>query len=94
MNQKINQKLCCLAFHRQSTEICFNGLENWGGDIREIPRIGTLPKLGFMEGGFRGLIKRILVATDGSDHAKKTIEIASDIAQKYDGTSVLLHVGG
>ncbi len=47
-----------------------------------------------MEGGFRGLIKRILVATDGLDHAKKTIEIASDIAQKYDGTSVLLHVGG
>jgi nucleotide-binding universal stress UspA family protein len=52
----------------------------------------TLPKLGFREGGSRGLIKRILVATDGSDHANKAIEIASDIAQKYDATIVLLHV--
>jgi nucleotide-binding universal stress UspA family protein len=38
------------------------------------------------------LIRKILVAIDGSDHAKKAVEIASDIAQKYDATIVLLCV--
>jgi len=38
------------------------------------------------------LIQKILAATDGSDHARKAIEIASDIALKYGATLVLLHV--
>jgi len=38
------------------------------------------------------MIKKILVPTDGSDHARKAIEIASDIALKYAATICLLHV--
>ena len=38
------------------------------------------------------MIRKILVATDGSDHAKKAIEIASDLALKYGATICLLHV--
>jgi nucleotide-binding universal stress UspA family protein len=38
------------------------------------------------------MIKKILVPTDGSDHAKKAIEIASDLALKYGATICLLHV--
>ncbi|NIQ39676.1 MAG: universal stress protein [Proteobacteria bacterium] len=38
------------------------------------------------------MVKKILVATDGSDHARRAIEYASDIAAKYDATVYLLHV--
>jgi nucleotide-binding universal stress UspA family protein len=38
------------------------------------------------------MIKNILVPTDGSTHAKKAIDYASDLASKYDATVHLLHV--
>lgn len=38
------------------------------------------------------MFKTILVAVDGSDHALKAVELASDIAAKYDARMVLLHV--
>lgn len=38
------------------------------------------------------MIKTILVPTDGSSHAKKAIDLAADIAQKYDAKLVILHV--
>lgn len=37
-------------------------------------------------------MKRILVATDGSDHAKRAVDLASDIAFKYRAGLVLVHV--
>ncbi len=42
------------------------------------------------EAGFQGL-KTIVVATDGSDHAAKSIELASDLAARYGARLVLLH---
>lgn len=41
--------------------------------------------------GFAGL-KRIIVPTDGSDHAAKAIELASDLATKYGAKLTLLHM--
>jgi nucleotide-binding universal stress UspA family protein len=38
------------------------------------------------------MIKKILVATDGSEHAKKAIDHACDLALKYDAEVYLLHV--
>ncbi len=38
------------------------------------------------------MLKKILVPTDGSNHAKKAIEFASDIALKYESTVYLIHV--
>lgn len=38
------------------------------------------------------MIKTILVPTDGSEHAKKAVVLASDIAEKYGARMVLLHV--
>ncbi len=38
------------------------------------------------------MLKKILVATDGSDHARKAIEFASDIALKYKAMVYLIHV--
>ena len=38
------------------------------------------------------MIKSILVPTDGSSHARKAIEYASDLALKYNATLHLLHV--
>ncbi len=38
------------------------------------------------------MLKRILVATDGSDHARKAIGYACDIASKYDAAIYLIHV--
>jgi len=38
------------------------------------------------------MIKTILVATDGSDHAGKAVDLAADIAAKYGARLVLLHV--
>lgn len=37
-------------------------------------------------------MKKILIATDGSDHARRALDLAADIAAKYDGSLVLLHV--
>ncbi len=37
-------------------------------------------------------MKRILVAVDGSDHARRAVELAADIAQKYDAELILVHV--
>ncbi len=38
------------------------------------------------------MLKTILVATDGSDHAKRAIKLAADMATKYDAKLLLLHV--
>ncbi len=38
------------------------------------------------------MLQKILVATDGSNHARKAIEYASDIASKYNATLYLVHV--
>lgn len=38
------------------------------------------------------MIRTMLVATDGSEHAKKALRLASDIAAKYGARLVLLHV--
>ena len=34
----------------------------------------------------------ILVPTDGSDHARKAVELAADLAQKYEAKLILMHV--
>lgn len=36
-------------------------------------------------------MKTILVAVDGSDHAQRAVELASDIAAKYDAKLLMLH---
>jgi nucleotide-binding universal stress UspA family protein len=38
------------------------------------------------------MIKKILVATDGSSHAKKAVAFASDFASRYDAMIYLVHV--
>jgi nucleotide-binding universal stress UspA family protein len=38
------------------------------------------------------MIKRILVPVDGSKHSVKAVELASDLASKYDAEVTLLHV--
>jgi len=38
------------------------------------------------------MIKKILVPTDGSDHAKNALALAADIAGKYDAEIVIIHV--
>jgi nucleotide-binding universal stress UspA family protein len=38
------------------------------------------------------MLKGILVATDGSDHARRAIELASDMAVQYGAALYLLHV--
>jgi nucleotide-binding universal stress UspA family protein len=38
------------------------------------------------------MLKRILVATDGSDHARKATSQASDLASKYKARLYLVHV--
>jgi nucleotide-binding universal stress UspA family protein len=38
------------------------------------------------------MINKILVATDGSSHAKKAVDFASDFASKYDATIYVVHV--
>ena len=37
-------------------------------------------------------MKTILVAIDGSDHSNRAVQLASDIASKYDAKLLLLHV--
>lgn len=38
------------------------------------------------------MIKKVLIATDGSVHARKAVEFGSDIASKYGAEVVLVHV--
>jgi nucleotide-binding universal stress UspA family protein len=38
------------------------------------------------------MFKNILVAIDGSDHARKALDIAADLAEKYDAQIILMHV--
>jgi len=38
------------------------------------------------------MIRKILVPTDGSDHARKAVEYASDLALKYNAEVFLIHV--
>jgi nucleotide-binding universal stress UspA family protein len=38
------------------------------------------------------MVKKILVATDGSGHARKAVEYASDIGAKYNAKVFLVHV--
>ncbi len=38
------------------------------------------------------LFKTILVATDGSDHARRAVDLAADLAAKYSAKVILLHV--
>ena len=38
------------------------------------------------------MVKKILVPTDGSDHARRAIELATDIAFQYGAMLYLLHV--
>ncbi|MBD1549583.1 universal stress protein [Roseibium aggregatum] len=38
------------------------------------------------------MLKRIVIATDGSEHAKKAVAFGSDIASKYGAEVVLVHV--
>ncbi len=38
------------------------------------------------------MIKKILVPVDGSAHSVKAVELASDLASKYDAQVILLHV--
>ncbi len=41
---------------------------------------------------YQTIIATILVATDGSEHAIKAVDLAADLATKYDARSVLCHV--
>lgn len=38
------------------------------------------------------MIKKVLIATDGSEHARKAVILGSDLAAKYDAEVVLVHV--
>lgn len=38
------------------------------------------------------MFKTIVVATDGAEHGKKAVALASDLALKYDAKMVLIHV--
>lgn len=38
------------------------------------------------------MIKKVLIATDGSDHARKAVAFGSDIAAKHDAELLLVHV--
>lgn len=38
------------------------------------------------------LIKKILVAIDGSDHSKNAVMLAGDLAQKYEAQLIIVHV--
>jgi nucleotide-binding universal stress UspA family protein len=38
------------------------------------------------------MIKRLLVALDGSDHAQKALELASEVASRFDAELIAMHV--
>ncbi len=42
--------------------------------------------------GVMQMMKKILVPTDGSIHAKKAVEYACDLASKYEASLYLFHV--
>ena len=53
---------------------------------------GILDETCALAKGGETMIAKILVATDGSDHANKAIEMASELALKYNATLSLVHV--
>jgi nucleotide-binding universal stress UspA family protein len=42
--------------------------------------------------GDSAMLKTILVPTDGSDHARRAVDLAADLAAKYQAKVILLHV--
>ena len=38
------------------------------------------------------MIKKIILPTDGSDHANKAVDLAADLAEKYKAEIIVLHV--
>ena len=38
------------------------------------------------------MIKKVLIATDGSEHARKAVVLGADIAGRYDAEVILLNV--
>jgi len=38
------------------------------------------------------MIKKIIVPTDGSDHANKALDLAADLASTYDSEIIVLHI--
>lgn len=38
------------------------------------------------------MIRKIIVPTDGSDHANKALDLAADLADKYEAEIILLHI--
>ena len=38
------------------------------------------------------MVEVILAATDGSDHARRAVKLAADLARKYDANLIALHV--
>lgn len=38
------------------------------------------------------MLKKIIVPTDGSEHANKAIDLAADLAQKYGAEIIVLHI--
>ena len=38
------------------------------------------------------MFERILVPVDGSDHAQRAVEVASDLAKRYESELILIHV--
>jgi nucleotide-binding universal stress UspA family protein len=38
------------------------------------------------------MFEKILLAVDGSEHSAKAVDVAGDLAQRYDGEVVVLHV--
>lgn len=38
------------------------------------------------------MIKKIIVPTDGSEHANKALDLAADLAEKYEAEIILLHI--
>ena len=58
-----------------------------GGLPRVLKKSGDLG-----DGEHEPMTKKVLVATDGSDHARKAIDYACDLASKYDAVLYLVHV--
>ncbi len=60
--------------------------------LRSRPRADRDPGPVQGEGERGGMIKTIVVATDGSGHAQKALKLACDLANKYRARIVLVHV--
>jgi nucleotide-binding universal stress UspA family protein len=58
----------------------------------KFPEFVVNPRAKIAKGDEGLMLKKILVATDGSDHAEKAVEYACDMASKYDATIYLIHV--